>query len=95
MLLSIGVFTKPHKPQKPHQNHPRNDIIAQHRTQVIVHCTAPHRMMQCGLWFYNKKTTQTTPHAPHPLYILIYLFILNIKYIINSLITLVKKKKKV
>ena len=49
-------------------------------------------MMQCGLRFYNKKTAQT---APHPLYILIYLFIFNIKYIINSLITLIfffKKK---
>ena len=33
------------------------------------------------------------PHKPHPLYILIYLFIFNIKYIINSLITLVFKKK--
>ena len=32
--------------------------------------------------------------APHPLYILIYLFIFNIKYIINSLISLVFKKKK-
>ena len=35
--------------------------------QVIVHHTAshhtaPHRMVQCGLQFYNKKTTQTTPH---------------------------------
>ena len=54
-------------------------------------CTAPHRMVQCGLRFYNKKTAQT---APHPLYILIYLFIFNIKYIIKSLITLVFKKKK-
>ena len=48
-------------------------------------------MMHCNLQFYNKKTTQT---ASHPLYILIYLFIFNIKYIINSLITLVFKKKK-
>ena len=32
--------------------------------------------------------------APHPLYILIYLFIFNIKYIIISLITLVFKKEK-
>ena len=47
-------------------------------------------MMQCGLWFYNKK-----PHKPHPLYILTYLFIFNIKYIINSLInpSFPKKKK--
>ena len=48
-------------------------------------------MEQCGLWFYNKKTAQT---APHPLYILIYLIIFNIKYIINSLITLVLTQKK-
>ena len=34
------------------------------------------------------------PHKPHPLYMLIYLFIFNIKYIINSLITLFFKKKK-
>ena len=53
--------------------------------------TAPYRMVQCGLQFYNKKTTQT---APHPLYILIYLIIFHIKYIINSLITRVLKKKK-
>ena len=48
-------------------------------------------MMQCDLWFYNKK-----PHKLHPLYILIYLFIFNIKYIINSLINpfFPKKKKK-
>ena len=59
--------------------------------QVIVYRTAPHRMVQCGLRFYNKKTAQT---APHPFYLLIYLFIFNIKYIINSLITLVFKKKK-
>ena len=59
--------------------------------QVIVHRTAPHRMVQCGLRFYNKKTAQT---APHPFYILIYLIIFNIKYIINSLITLVFKRKK-
>ena len=49
-------------------------------------------MVQCGLRFYNKKTAQTTPH---PLYILINLFIFNIKYIINSLITLVFQKKKI
>ena len=59
--------------------------------QVIVHHIALHRKVQCDLRFYNKKTTQTTPH---PLYILIYLFIFNIKYIINSIITLVFKKKK-
>ena len=47
-------------------------------------------MVQCGLRFYNKKPAQTTLH---PLYILIYLFIFNIKYIINSLITLALKKK--
>ena len=41
-------------------------------------------MVQCSLQSYNKKTTQT---ASQPLYILI--FFLNIKYIINSLITLV------
>ena len=41
-------------------------------------------MVQCSLRSYNKKTTQT---ASQPLYILI--FFLNIKYIINSLITLV------
>ena len=43
-------------------------------------------MVLCSLRFYNKKTVQT---ALRPLYILIYLFIFNIKYIINSLITLV------
>ena len=46
-------------------------------------------MVQCGLRFYNKKTAQTAPS----LYINIYIYI-NIKYIINSLITLVFKKKK-
>ena len=60
--------------------------------QVILHRTAPHRMVQCGLRFYNKKTAQTAPHRT--LYILIYLIIFNIKYIINSLITLVFPKKK-
>ena len=29
--------------------------------QVIVHRTAPHSMVQCGLRFYNKKTAQTAP----------------------------------
>ena len=48
-------------------------------------------MMQYCLQFYNKKIAQT---APHPLYKLIYLFIFNIKYIINSLITLVFYNKK-
>ena len=51
---------------------------------------APHCMVQCGLRFYNKKT------APQPFYILIYLFIfnINIKYIINSLITLASVDQK-
>ena len=49
-------------------------------------------MVQCNLRFYNKKTAQTD--RTHPLYILIYLFIFNIKYIINSLMILVFKKKK-
>ena len=34
VLLVVGVFTKPHKlykPQKPHQNHSQNGIIALHR----------------------------------------------------------------
>ena len=30
--------------------------------QVILHRTAPHRMVQCGLRFYNKKTVQTALH---------------------------------
>ena len=71
------------KPPAKKQNHTA--------PQVIVHHTAPHRMVQCSLRFYNKKTAQTTPHH---LYILIYLIIFNIKYIINSLITLVFQKKK-
>ena len=29
--LCIGVFTKPHKPQKPHQNCPQNGITALYR----------------------------------------------------------------
>ena len=52
----VGVFTKPHKLQKSHQNRPQNDI------------TAPHRMVQCGLRFYNKKTAQTAPHRTLSLY---------------------------
>ena len=47
-------------------------------------------MMQYCLQFYNKKIAQIAPS----LYKLIYLFIFNIKYIINNLITLVIKKKK-
>ena len=43
--------------------------------------------MVCG--FIIRK-----PHKLHSLYILIYLIIFNIKYIINSLITLVFQKKK-
>ena len=30
MHLQLGVFTKPHKSQKLHQNHPQNGITAQH-----------------------------------------------------------------
>ena len=74
----VGVFTKP---QKPHQNRPQNGITALHH---IAWCSAV-----CG--FIIRKCTNHT--ASHPLYILIYLFIFNIKYIINSLITLVFKKK--
>ena len=71
-------------------------LLAQwHNYIAPQHCTTSngtsHRMMQCCLQFYNKKIAQT---APHPLYKLIYLFIFNIKYIINSLITLVFQKKK-
>ena len=52
-------------------------------------CTAPHRTAS------NSALHCIAPHctAPHPLYILIYLFIFNIKYISNSLITLLFKKK--
>ena len=49
--------------------------------------------MQCDLQFYNKKIAQTAPHRTLSIYY-IYLIIFNIKYIINSLITLVFKKKK-
>ena len=70
--------------------------ITLHRTASN---SAPHRMVQCGLRFYNKKTTQTAPSLYINIYIYIYFFffLFNIKYIINSLITLVffKKKKKV
>ena len=76
----LRVFTKQHK---PHQNCPQNSITT---PQVIVHRTTWYSAV-CG--FIIKK-----PHKPHPLYILIYLIIFNIKYIINSLITLVFKKKK-
>ena len=30
-IYSKGVFTKPHKPQKPHQNRSQNSITAPHR----------------------------------------------------------------
>ena len=36
--------------------------------QVIVHRTAPHRIVQCSLQFYNKKTAQTTPHRTLSIY---------------------------
>ena len=81
-LLCIGVFIKPHKPHKPqksHQNHPQNGITAPHHTAW---CSAV-----CG--FIIRKPHKPHRTAPHILYILIYLFIFNIKYIINSLITLV------
>ena len=91
--MELGVFTKPHKPyklQKQHQNRPQNGITAPHRTASN---SAPYRTAWCSAVcrFIIKKTAQT---APHPLYILIYLFIFNIKYIINNLTTLVFKKKK-
>ena len=48
--------------------------------------SAPQRMVQCGLQFYNKKTTQTAQHRiASSLYIniFIYLFlILNILLIV-------------
>ena len=44
--------------------------------------------------FIIRKPHKPHHNTPHPLYILIYLIIFNIKYIINSLITLVFKKKK-
>ena len=42
VLLVVGVFTKPHKLYKPHQNRPQNGITT---PQVIVHRIAPHRMV--------------------------------------------------
>ena len=53
--------------------------------QLTVHC-----MVQYSLQFYNRKTA---PHHLHSFYILIYLFF-NIKYINNSLISLVFNQKK-
>ena len=75
VLLVVGVFTKPHKLyklQKPHQNRPQNGITT---PQVIVHRIAPHHIVQCGLQFYNKKITQTTPHRTISIYY-IYLFLI-------------------
>ena len=78
---------------------PKSPAKLHNRTapQIILHRTATHRMVQCGLRFYNKKTPQTAPHRIAPFYILMYLIIFKIKDIINSLITLVfqKNKKKI
>ena len=58
--------------------------------QVTVHRTARCSAI-CG--FIIRKSHKPHHTTPHPLYILIYLFF-NIKYIINSLITLIFKKEK-
>ena len=59
-------------------------------------CTASHHTTWCCTVcsFIIRKLHKPHRTAPHTLYILIYLIIFNIKYIINSLITLVFKKKK-
>ena len=56
--------------------------------------TAPHHTAWCNAvcGFIIRKPYK--PHCTVPFYILIYLIIFNIKYIINSLITLVFPKKK-
>ena len=52
ILLSTGVYqitkTAPKAPAKWHN-----------RTSSY---SAPHHIVQCGLWFYNKKTAQTALH---------------------------------
>ena len=76
--LNLGVFSKPQKPLAKWHN-----CTA---PQVTVHRTAWYSAV-CG--FIIRK-----PNKLHRFYILIYLFIFNIKYIINSLIALIFKKKK-
>ena len=58
--------------------------------------TALHCITQCSAVcnFIIRKSHKLHRTTLHLLYILIYLFIFNIKYIINSLTTLVFKKKK-
>ena len=57
-------------PRDVHQTAPKPPAKWHNRTtsQVIVHRTAPHRMVQCNLWFYNKKTVQTALHCTLSIY---------------------------
>ena len=89
--FQLEVFTKLHKPSKLLAKWHNQTV-----SQVIVHRTAPHCTTWCSAvcGFIIRKPHKPHCTAPHPFYILIYLFIFNIKYIINSLITLVFKKKK-
>ena len=90
------VFRGVHQTAQTAKTTPKPSTKWHNRTilQITVHRITPHCMVQCGLRFYNKKIAQTAPHRTAPFYILIYLIIFNIKYIINSLITLVFPKKK-
>ena len=73
--------------------HLQNSKIAPHRKWQY---TTLHLTAWCNAIYGFITRKLHKPHRTHPLYILIYLFIFNIKYIINSLITLVfnpQKKK--
>ena len=88
MSTSRGVHqTAKIAPKPPAKWH--NRTVAQVTTHRTAWCSAV-----CGFIIRIPHKLHCT--TPHLLYILIYLFIFNIKYVINSLITMVffKKKKK-
>ena len=59
-MQTRGVHQTAPKPPAKWHNHTA--------PQVTMHHTAPHRMVQCNLQFYNKKTTQIVPHRTLSIY---------------------------